>query len=55
MLEIKNYPTGKPTNPVILKVWERLQESGALDGLSDDEILEKVVSTAEKLLSTESK
>jgi len=37
--------------PVIFKVWKKLTEAGELDGLSDDEVLEKVVAVAERLFS----
>jgi len=39
--------TRKPPNPVFLEVWKKLQAEGSLDNLSDDDALEKVVSTTE--------
>lgn len=38
-------------NPALIRVWEVLQKNGELDGLSDNEVLEKVVSATEKVLN----
>lgn len=40
----------QPPNPVFLKVWELMVKNGDLKGLSDDEALEAVVSTTERLI-----
>ena len=40
----------QPANPVLLKVFEVMQKNGDLDGLSDEEALEKVVTATELIL-----
>ena len=42
--------TRKEPNPVFLKVFEEMQANGELDDMSDDEALEEVVATTEKLM-----
>jgi hypothetical protein len=42
----------QPPNPVFLKVFEKMKETGELDGLSEDESLERVLDTTEALLES---
>lgn len=42
------------TNSFLLEVWANMQAAGELEGLDDDEVLEKVVSKAEKLKEEQS-
>lgn len=39
-----------PANPAIIRVWEVMQENGMLDGLSDEEVLQRVLDGTEKVL-----
>ncbi len=51
--EVDNYLKNKTVlHPAILKVWEELSDRGALKGLSDDEVLEVVVSVCEGLIKS---
>ena len=48
----QNHKQGqKPSNPLFLKVFEKMTTSGELKGLSDDAALEKVVSYTERLVN----
>lgn len=41
----------KPTNPILLKVFEQMTERGDLKGLSDDDALEKVLDATEEIIA----
>ncbi len=44
--------TRKEPNPVFLEVFQQMSKNGELEGLSDEDALEKVVSATEQLMES---